>query len=262
MGRRASSTLLRAGVTADRSSLLEVEGLTKSFGGLRAVDDLSFSVWEGEILGLLGPNGSGKTTVFNLIAGALRPDQGQIQFSGREITRESPSSRSVLGIARTFQLVRTFPNLSVSDNVLIASLHGRDRSPSVAFAGRETATLLGLVELQHKSRIPAAKLTLAERKRLEIARALAARPRLLLLDEPVAGLNPAEVDAALTLFRQIRSGGVTVVIVEHNVGAVRALCDRVIVLNSGKKIAEGAPAHALETPEVMQVYLGKSYRQH
>jgi branched-chain amino acid transport system ATP-binding protein len=248
-------------VTADHASLLEVQGLSKAFGGVHAVDDLSFTVWEGEILGLLGPNGSGKTTVFNLIAGAIRPDNGQIHFSGRSITRDSPSSRSALGIARTFQLVRTFPNLCVLDNVLIARLHGRDRSPFMAGARTEAAKLLRLVALQHKGNLPAAKLTLAERKRLEIVRALAAQPRLLLLDEPVAGLNPPEVGDALALFKQIRTDGVTVVIVEHNVGAVRTLCDRVIVLNSGKKIAEGPPADALETPEVMQVYLGKSYRK-
>jgi len=249
-------------VTADHASLLQVRGLSKAFGGLHAVDDLSFTVREGEILGLVGPNGSGKTTLFNLIAGVIRPDRGQIFFGGRSIIRDTPSSRSALGIARTFQLVRTFPNLCVLDNVLIARLHGRARSPSVVHARTETTQLLGLVDLQHKSRLPAATLTLAERKRLEIVRALAARPRLLLLDEPVAGLNPADVASALTLFKRIRSGGVTVVIVEHNVGAIRALCDRVIVLNSGRKIAEGPPAQALEAPEVMQVYLGKSYREH
>ncbi len=260
--RRASSILPPAGVTASSGALLEVRGLSKAFGGLRAVDNLSFTVQEGEILGLLGPNGSGKTTVFNLIAGALRPDGGQISLSGVPITGRPPSARTTLGIARTFQLVRSFPTLRVSENVLIACLHGRDRSPDLDRAGLEAAKLLDLVDLAAKSGVLAGKLTLAERKRLEIVRALAARPRLLLLDEPMAGLNPEEIDAALRLFRQIRAGGVTVVIVEHNVGAVRALCDRVVVLSSGKKIAEGPPKQALEHPEVIDVYLGRTPAQH
>ena len=243
-------------MTASRAPLLEVRGLAKAFGGLRAVDDLSFTVREGEILGLLGPNGSGKTTVFNLIAGAFPPDGGHVYFSGRQITRCPPSLRVALGIARTFQLVRTLPNLSALDNVLVARLYGRERSPSLSHARVEALKLLTLLGIGDKGGYPAVKLTLAERKRLEIARALAARPRLLLLDEPASGLNPVEVDAALSLFGQIRAGGITLVIVEHNVRAVRALCERVVVLNSGKKIAEGVPAQALEHAEVVQVYLG------
>ncbi len=249
-------------MTASRAPLLEVRGLSKAFGGLRAVDDLSFTVWEGEILGLLGPNGSGKTTLFNLIAGFLRPDGGTVYLSGRQITRYPPSFRTALGIARTFQLVRALPNLRAFDNVLIARLYGRERSRSLSQAGAETVKLLELVGLSDKSGYPAGKLTLAERKRLEIVRALAARPRLLLLDEPVAGLNPAEVDAALALLRRIQAGGVTLVVVEHNVRAVRALCDRIVVLNSGKKIAEGTPEQALEHPEVARVYLGRPASSH
>jgi branched-chain amino acid transport system ATP-binding protein len=247
-----------AGVTASRAPLLQVQGLAKAFGGLRAVDDLSFTVLEGEILGLLGPNGSGKTTVFNLIAGVFPPDAGQVYFSGRQITRCSPNLRAALGIARTFQLVRTLPSLSVLDNVLVARLYGCERSPSISQARTEAMSLLGPVGLRDKSSYPAMMLTLAERKRLEIARALATRPRLLLLDEPAAGLSPAEVNDVLSLFGQIRAEGITLVIVEHNIRAVRALCDRVVVLNSGQKIAEGAPAQALEHAEVVQVYLGRT----
>jgi ABC-type branched-subunit amino acid transport system ATPase component len=243
-------------VTASLLPLLEVRGLSKAFGGLRAVDDLSFSVREGEILGLLGPNGSGKTTVFNLIAGAFPPDTGQVYFSGRQITKRSPSTRAALGIARTFQLVRVLPNLSVFENVLVSRLYGREPSPSVSEAGSEALNLLIPFGLRDKSGAPAATLTLAERKRLEIARALAARPRLLLLDEPAGGLNPVEVTGLLSMFNQVRDGGITLVVVEHNVRAVRALCDRVVVLNSGRKIAEGTPAQALEHAEVIQVYLG------
>jgi ABC-type branched-subunit amino acid transport system ATPase component len=246
------------GVIADRGPLLEVRGLSKAFGGLRAVDDLSFVVRAGEILGLLGPNGSGKTTVFNLIAGVFPPDGGRVYFAGREITRASPSSRAALGIARTFQLVRTLPSLSVLDNVVAARLYGREPAPSVPAARAEALGLLALVDLGDKAAVPARTLTLAERKTLEIARALASRPRLLLLDEPAAGLNPVEVDAALAFFGRIRAGGVTLVVVEHNVRAVRALCDRVLVLNAGRKIVEGRPAEALEHAEVIQVYLGRA----
>ncbi len=221
------------------------------------MDSLSFTVRDGEILGLLGPNGSGKTTVFNLIAGAFPSDAGEVFFSGRQITRCAPSLRAVLGIARTFQLVRALPNLSALDNVLVACLYGRERSSSLSHARAEALNLLALVGIRDKSGYPAVKLTLVERKRLEIARALATRPRMLLLDEPAAGLNPVEVDAALALFGQIRAGGITLVIVEHNVRAVRAVCDRVVVLNAGKKIAEGVPAEALEHAEVVQVYLGR-----
>ena len=237
--------------------LLDVRGLTKAFGGLRAVDGLSFMVREGEILGLLGPNGSGKTTVFNLVAGTFPPDGGEVYFSGRQITACAASLRATLGIARTFQLVRTLPNLSALDNVLVAGLYGHERSPSLSHARTEALKLLTLLGIRDKSGHPAARLTLAERKRLEIARALATRPRLLLLDEPAAGLNTPEVDAALALFGQIRAGGVTLVIVEHNVRVIRAVCERVVVLNAGKKIAEGAPAEVLEHAEVVQVYLGR-----
>jgi branched-chain amino acid transport system ATP-binding protein len=243
-------------VGASAAPLLEIQGLSKAFGGLRAVDDLSFAVPEGTILGLLGPNGSGKTTVFNLIAGVFRPDRGHVHFAGRRITGYAPSARAALGVARTFQLVRTLPNLTTLDNVLVARLYGRERSPSLAAARAQALSLLTGVGLSDKHAYPAVKLTLAERKRLEIARALATRPRLLLLDEPAAGLNPVEVDGALALFSRIRAEGITLVIVEHNVRAIRAVCDRVVVLNSGRKIAEGTPAEALDHAAVVQVYLG------
>jgi len=243
-------------VTASRIPLLDLRGLAKAFGGLRAVDNLSFAVRDGEILGLLGPNGSGKTTVFNLIAGALSPDEGHVYFAARQITRCSPSVRVALGIARTFQLVRTLPALSVLNNVLVARLYGREPAPSLSCARREAMIFLELAGLHDKAGFPATRLTLAERKRLETVRALATRPRLLLLDEPAAGLTPAEAGSALAFFRQIRAAGTTLMIVEHNLSVARALCDRVIVLNSGRKIAEGTPTAALEHPEVVRVYLG------
>lgn len=247
-------------MSGDRQAPLRVEDLCKAFGGLRAVVNVSFAVAEGEILGLLGPNGSGKTTVLNLIAGALHPDAGSVRLSGRDITRLPPSVRTRLGIARTFQLVRPLPSLSVLENVLVARLYGRD-GPGAAEARDESLRLLDLFGLRAKAGVPAGSLTLTERKRLEIARALATRPRVLLLDEPLAGLNPAEVDAALELFRQIRTSGVTVVIVEHNVRAVRALCDRVIMLNTGRRIAEGTPKDVLSRPEVIEIYLGAGSTQ-
>jgi len=244
-------------VRGDPTDLLGVEGLSKTFGGLRAVIDVSFRVAEGEILGLLGPNGSGKTTVLNLIAGALRADRGRVRLGGADITRTPASLRTRLGIARTFQLVRPLPSLSALENVLVARLYARDLPPAVR-AQEDCLQLLSLVGLASKADAPAAKLTLTERKRVEIARALATQPKVILLDEPLAGLNPTEVDTMLGLFRRIRANGVTLVIVEHNVRAVRALCDRVLVLNSGRTIGEGAPEEALARPEVIQVYLGTS----
>ncbi len=238
------------------SDLLEAHGLTKTFGGLRAVDDLSFTVRTGEILGLLGPNGSGKTTVFNLIAGALPPERGVVFFEGREITGLAPHRRATLGIVRTFQLVRTLPGLTVLDNVLVARLYGRARARGLREARTEALRRLEFVGLAGRAARPAGALTLAERKSLEVARALAAGPRLLLLDEPAAGLNATEVGALLTLFRKIRADGVTIVIVEHNVGAIRNLCDRIVVLNAGRKIAEGPPRETLEHAGVVEVYLG------
>ncbi|HLY22910.1 MAG TPA: ATP-binding cassette domain-containing protein [bacterium] len=236
--------------------LLEARGLTKTFGGLRAVDDLSFTVRTGEILGLLGPNGSGKTTVFNLIAGALPPERGVVFFEGREITGLAPHRRAALGIARTFQLVRTLPGLTVLDNVLVARLYGRARAAGARAARAEALECLGFVGLAGLAARPAGHLTLADRKRLEVGRALAAGPRLLLLDEPAAGLNPTEVAGLLALLRKIRAGGITIAIVEHNVGAMRDLCDRVVILNAGRKIAEGVPDETLEHAGVIEIYLG------
>lgn len=241
----------------DRQALLEVEGLTKAFGGLLAVCRVSFGVAEGEILGLLGPNGSGKTTLLSLIAGALRADEGHVRLNGRDITALPATARTRLGIARTFQLVRPLPKLSVLNNVLVARLYGRDGSGFEA-AREESLRLLDLIGLRDKAGVLAAQLTLTDRKRVEIARALATRPTVLLLDEPLGGLNPTEVGAALAMFRQIRAGGVTVVLVEHNVRAIRALCDRVIVFNYGQTIVHGAPDEVLMRPEVIEAYLGKT----
>lgn len=238
------------------ADLLEARGLAKTFGGLRAVNDVSFTVRAGEILGLLGPNGSGKTTVFNLIAGALPADHGAVYFEGRDITRLPPHRRAALGIARTFQLVRALSGLAVLDNVLVARLYGRARTGAVREARAEALECLDFVGLADLAARRAGTLTLAERKNVEIARALASGPRLLLLDEPAAGLNPTEVRALLALLRKVRAAEITIAIVEHNVGAMRDLCDRVVVLNAGQKIAEGVPHETLEHSKVIEVYLG------
>ncbi len=240
-----------------QSSLLEVEGLTKAFGGLLAVCRVSFEVAVGEVLGLLGPNGSGKTTLLNLIAGALRADEGHVRLDGRDITTLPASARTRLGIARTFQLVRPLPRLSVLDNVLVGWLYGRAGSGFEA-AREQSVRLLDLVGLRAQAGVPAAQLTLMDQKRVEIARALATRPKVLLLDEPLGGLNPTEVGAALAMFRQIQAGGVTLVLVEHNVPAVRALCDRIIVFNYGQTVVQGVPDEVLAHPEVIATYLGKA----
>jgi ABC-type branched-subunit amino acid transport system ATPase component len=245
-------------VSAD--PLLAVADLSKAFGGLRAVIDVSFEVAEGQIFGLIGPNGSGKTTVLNLISGALRPDGGWVRFAGRDLDAHPASARTRLGIARTFQLVRPLSALSSLDNVLVARLYARDR-PAQAAAREESLSLLDLLGLRAKAHAPAGALTLTERKRLDIARALATRPRILLLDEPLGGLNPTEVQGALALFTGLRERGVTLVIVEHNVPAVRALCERIVVLNTGRVIAEGPPEDVLARRGVIEVYLGTDLRR-
>jgi branched-chain amino acid transport system ATP-binding protein len=237
--------------------LLQADGLTKTFGGLVAVSRVSFRVVSGEVVGLLGPNGSGKTTLLNLIAGALRPDAGKVRLDDRDITPLPANARAGLGIARTFQLVRTLPKLSVLDNVLVGRLYGRDGSDLEA-ARVESLHLLDSVGLRDKAQLLASQLTLTDQKRVELARALATHPKVLLLDEPLGGLNPTEVGAAVAQLRQIRTSGVTVVLVEHNVRAVRSLCDRLIVFNYGQTVVEGRPDDVLAHPAVIEAYLGKS----
>ena len=241
--------------------LLELRQVSRSFGGLTAVKSVDLRVDSGEIVGLIGPNGAGKTTLFNLITGTFRPNRGTILFEGRDITGLAPDARCRLGIARTFQLVRPFPNLSVLDNVAVGSVYGRQPAASrraAEVAARETLDLLGLSDRAHQL---ARTLTLVDRKRLELARALATHPKLLLLDELLAGLNPSEVVAAMDLVRGIRDSGVTIIMVEHLVKALFGVSDRVAVLSAGEKISEGTPNRVAQDPRVVDAYLGTDHTE-
>ncbi len=235
-------------------SRLEVERLSVSFGGVRAVRDLSFSVAEGEILGLIGPNGAGKTTVFNLVTGFVRPASGAIRLDGRPLVGLKPHAVARHGLARTFQIVKPFPRLSVRENVTLAAFL---RHPARRDAEAHADAVLERVGLAHRVTVAAGQLTLLDQKRLEVARALATGPRILLLDEPMGGLTPAEVGLASDLVAGIRDGGVTIVLVEHVMKAIMRISDRVLVMNQGEKIAEGPPSRVVEEPAVLAAYFGK-----
>jgi branched-chain amino acid transport system ATP-binding protein len=235
--------------------LLTVEGVSKHFRGLLAVDRVSFAVAPGDILAVIGPNGAGKTTLFNMIAGVLAPDDGTIAFAGARIDRLAPDAICRRGIGRTFQIVRPFPALTVEDNVVVGALL---RHHDVASARRHALSVLERLDLVDKRAQLAATLTLPDRKRLEVARALATDPKLLLLDEVMAGLRPTETDRMVTILRGLnREGGLTIVLIEHVMRAVMALACRVLVLHHGAAIAEGPPAAIVRDPAVIQSYLGE-----
>jgi branched-chain amino acid transport system ATP-binding protein len=236
-------------------SIIEVNGITKYFGGLRALYNISFTLEEGEVLGLIGPNGAGKTTLFNIIAGTFPPSSGSIQFKGEEITFQGPREVCHKGISRTYQLVRTFSNLTVYENVLVGLYFGK-RGNEGGVAEGEARELLRLTGLFQKANIPARSLTLVGRKQLEIARALATRPKVLLLDEAISGLNPTETDTMMGLIRNIQGRGITVFMIEHIMKAVMGLSNRILVLNFGELIAQGTPEHVSKDKGVIEAYLG------
>ncbi len=235
---------------------LEIKGVTKRFGGLVANDDISFDVRDGEIVGVIGPNGAGKSTLFNCITGFYRPNAGTIVFHGTDITRRSADRICKMGIARTFQIVQIISDMTVLENVMTGAFLRCARSREA----REAADgVLEFVGLDGKRDATSTELTIADKKRLEVAMALATQPKVLMLDEAMAGLTPVELKEMIRLVRAVREKGLTLVIVEHVMEAVMELSDRVIVINSGKKIMEGSPAEVVVNPEVVQAYLGERY---
>ena len=241
----------------DLMAFLKIEKLSKSFGGLQAVSNLDVVVNRGEILGVIGPNGSGKTTLFNLISGLIKPDNGKITLDSKEITGLSPHRVCESGIARTFQIVKPFKEMTVLKNVMVGRAYGSRPLKNMKQINFEAEELLRFTGLKSKQSIVAEKLSLIDRKRLELTRALATQPKILLLDEVMAGLNPAEIEEAVDLVLQIRASGVTVMIVEHVMRVVLGLSDRVLVLHVGEKIADGTPEEIANDEHVIRVYLGE-----
>lgn len=249
-------------------ALLEVRNLTKNFGGLIAVDRFHFDIEEGEILGLIGPNGAGKTTVFNLITGALRPSMGNVSFEGREISRLKPCKIAALGAVRTFQMTTLFGDMNVVENVILGShsasgiglwgaFFNTRKARDIERGSRDEALkILKFMNLEDVKNEPANSLPHGHQRRLEVAIALASRPKLLLMDEPLTGMNQEEVQDMLERIERLRGDGKTILLVEHNMRAVTSICDRLVVLSFGSKIAEGPPQEVIENREVIEAYLG------
>ena len=242
------------------STQLELRGVTKRFGGVAALSDVTFAVPEGEILGIIGPNGAGKTTLLNCISGVYTPDAGSIQFEGAPIGGMAAHKVARLGIGRTFQVVKPFQSMTVRENAAVGALFGSDRArlaPREAF--KRADEVLELVGLAAKADQRVTGLTIPDRKRLEVARAVATGPKLLLLDEVMAGLNPVEVDEALEMVRAVHQSGVTIVLIEHVMRVIVGVCSRVVVLHFGQVLAEGDPTTVLSDDRVIEAYLGERY---
>jgi len=247
------------GIEMDRTKLIEGRRITKSFGGLKAVKGVDFHLGEGEIVGLIGPNGAGKTTLFNLVSGVFHPDSGILSFGGRDITLLKPFEICRLGIARTFQIVRPFLKMSCFENTFVGIIGRNDKNGGKEERRDEVRSLLKFVGLSDREQTLAKDLTLIEKKRLEMARALATRPKVLLLDEVLAGLNPSEIRQALELIEVIRTKlKITVFWIEHVMGAIMKASDRIVVLDQGEKIKEGKPEEVVSDPRVIEAYLGES----
>ena len=237
------------------SMLLQVQGVTKRFGGLQALTQVTFDLPEGQILGLIGPNGAGKTTLFNVINAVYTPEEGRILFRGQDVTRIKSYELARQGMARTHQIVRPLSELTVRENVMVGACFGRNNH-NLAEAARISDEVMEFVGLQARSDQQAGSLNVAQKKRLELARALAAEPYLLLLDEVLAGLNPSEIDGMVATIRKIRDQGITIIMIEHVMKAVMNLSDRMIVLDYGQQIATGTPQEIAENPKVIEAYLG------
>ena len=239
------------------STIIEVQGITKSFKGLKAVSDVSFTVEEGAITGMIGPNGAGKSTTFNMICGYYPPTSGTILYRGENITGKRAYEYADMGIARTFQIMKPLGNLTVLDNVASSAFFGRYKAKNLKQAREIARETLEFTGLYAKRNVLAREMGTPDQKRLEMARALATRPQMLFLDEVMAGLNPAETEDAIALIRRINDNGVTIFLIEHIMKAVVSLCEKVIVLHHGEKTATGTPEQVMNDPYVMEVYLGK-----
>ena len=239
---------------------LELKNVTKRFGGVAAVDDVTFAIGKGEILGVIGPNGAGKTTLLNCISGVYRLDGGDVRWQGESIAGLAPFRVARLGIGRTFQIVKPFTSMTVRENVVAGALFGSDEDrPRLGAAFGRADGVLELVGLRSKADLPVSAMTIPDRKRLEVARAVATRPKLLLLDEVMAGLNPVEIDDALEMVRAVHESGVTVVLIEHVMRVIVGVCARVVVLDVGRMLADGPPDVVLRDERVIQAYLGERY---